>query len=160
MHHPKGFPSRLVRLRADAGMTQKELSKASGISVPQIQRYEMGTSSPRLSALVKLSRALNVEISLLSDAADEPETTEFLLHTPGDSPAPFTMPRDLFVTLSKDAAASGSTLEEHVMALLDYGRRREGGEEVTFDEVLQEMKKTLGEMPPLPSAPHEHPSKD
>ncbi|CAI8752411.1 HTH cro/C1-type domain-containing protein [Pseudomonas chlororaphis] len=160
MHYPKGFPSRLVRLRADAGMTQKSLSKASGISIPQIQRYEMGTSSPRLSALVKLSKALNVDISLLSDAEDEPETTEFILHTPGDLPAPFTMPKDLFAKLSKDATASGSTLEEHVMALLDYGRRLESGENVTFEEVLQDMKKTLSEMPPLPYKPRKRRPKE
>ena len=150
MHHPKGFPSRLVRLRADAGMTQKDLAKASGLSVPQIGRYETGISSPRLSALVKLSKALKVDVSELSDSEGEPETTEFLLHTPGYTPAPFAMPKELFERLEKDAAASSSTMEEHVMALLDYGRRCESGEDVTFEEVLKSMKETLSGMPPIP----------
>lgn len=150
MHHPKGFPSRLVRLRADAGMTQKDLAKASGISVPQIGRYEMGTSSPRLSALVKLAKALNVEIAELSDSEDEPETMEIHLHTPGDKPMPVTFPKDLFDKIVKDAEAWESTVEEQLMAALDYGRRMEQGEDVTFAEVLNEMKQTLRGMPSLP----------
>ncbi|GFM60376.1 hypothetical protein PSCICG_15360 [Pseudomonas cichorii] len=32
--------------------------EASGLSVPQIGRYEMGTSEPRMTALVKLAKAL------------------------------------------------------------------------------------------------------
>ena len=61
MSQQNGFPLKLVRLRADAGMTQRDLAAASGISVPQIGRYEAGISRPRMTALVKLAKALGVE---------------------------------------------------------------------------------------------------
>lgn len=150
MHHPKGFPSRLVRLRAEAGMTQSDLAKASGISKPQIGRYETGVSTPRITALVKLAKALSVDISELTDADAEPETVEILLYTPGEKLAPMTLPKDLFESVAEDADACGSTMEEQIMAMIDYGRRRRGGEQVSFEQVLQEMKETLSKMPPLP----------
>lgn len=70
MHHPNSFSSRLIRLRAEADMTQKDLSRAAGISVPQIGRYEMGTSVPRMNALIKLAKALHVDVSALSGSDD------------------------------------------------------------------------------------------
>jgi transcriptional regulator with XRE-family HTH domain len=81
MHHPKGFPSKLARLRANAEMTQKDLAKASGISVPQIGRYETGLSSPRMTALVKLAKALGVSVESLQDHSDEPDSVSLILES-------------------------------------------------------------------------------
>lgn len=61
MSDQKPFSERLVWARAEAGITQRELAKKAGISVPQIVRYEAGKSMPRLGAALKLARALNVD---------------------------------------------------------------------------------------------------
>lgn len=46
--------------RSKLGITQRELSLETKISIPQIVRYEGGRSHPRLSAVLKLSKALGV----------------------------------------------------------------------------------------------------
>lgn len=61
----ENFAVRLVRFRATAGMTQLDLAKASGVSIAQVGRYETGTSTPRISAITKLAKALNVPTSAL-----------------------------------------------------------------------------------------------
>lgn len=57
----KTFPERLAWARAEAGLTQRELAEKSGISVPQIARYEGGLSKPRLGAALKLARVLGLD---------------------------------------------------------------------------------------------------
>ncbi|RPN10271.1 helix-turn-helix domain-containing protein [Pseudomonas aeruginosa] len=52
--------TRLVRFRAAAGMSQRDLAKASGVSIAQLGRYETGKSTPRVAAITKLAKALNV----------------------------------------------------------------------------------------------------
>ncbi|MCT8165626.1 MULTISPECIES: helix-turn-helix domain-containing protein [unclassified Pseudomonas] len=123
MRHPKGFPSRLVRLRADAGMTQKDLAKASGISVPQIGRYETGTSSPRLSALVKLSEALGVTIDDLQDVDQESKTVTLILEEVGGEDLPLTIDRSAFELLQKAAEETGKPLGDIVSDTLLWGLR-------------------------------------
>ncbi|PLU99928.1 helix-turn-helix domain-containing protein [Pseudomonas plecoglossicida] len=123
MHLPKGFPSRLVRLRADAGMTQKDLAKASGISVPQIGRYETGTSSPRLSALVKLSEALGVTIDDLQDVDPESKTVTLVLEEPDGKEMPLTIDRSAFNLLQRTAKETGRPLSDIVSDTLLWGLR-------------------------------------
>lgn len=55
------FPEKLKQFRAVQGMTQVQLAKESGMSHPQIARYEQGTSKPRMKAVLKLAHALGVE---------------------------------------------------------------------------------------------------
>lgn len=57
------FSNRLIRLRAIAGMSQRDLAKASGVSIAQVGWYETGISAPRYSAIAKLAKALNVSAS-------------------------------------------------------------------------------------------------
>lgn len=54
------FNERLKELREKNHLTQEQLAKASGVSSRMIQRYEYGTSRPRLDAAEKLAKALNV----------------------------------------------------------------------------------------------------
>lgn len=56
------FCERLRELREKAGVTQIELSEKSGVQTRMIQRYEAGTSYPRLSSAEKLASALSVTV--------------------------------------------------------------------------------------------------
>lgn len=55
------FAERLLWARSEAGLTQKDLSEKSGISLPQIVRYEAGRSKPRLGGALKLARVLKMD---------------------------------------------------------------------------------------------------
>ncbi|WDH25074.1 helix-turn-helix domain-containing protein [Pseudomonas chlororaphis] len=149
MHHPKGFPSRLVRLRANAGMTQKELAKASGISVPQIGRYETGLSAPRMTALVKLARALGVEVSAFDNAEQEPETTEFTVVTEGHPDETITLPRSLVSTLNEDADSLGISLEAMLISTIGFAKERQAGGTRSFAEIVKETLDYLESQPPV-----------
>lgn len=61
MTDAKPFSERLLWARSEAGLTQKELASKSGISLPQIVRYEAGRSTPRLGGALKLARALQMD---------------------------------------------------------------------------------------------------
>ena len=54
------FNERLKELREKNNLTQEQLAKNSGVSSRMIQRYEYGTSRPRLDAAEKIAKALNV----------------------------------------------------------------------------------------------------
>ena len=58
--------SKIKTLRLSKSMTQEQLAKVSGVSPPRtIQRYECGTSRPRLDAAEKLAKALNISVDQL-----------------------------------------------------------------------------------------------
>ena len=60
------FSDRLKGLREKNDMTQEQLAKVSGVFPPRtIQRYECGTSRPRLDAAEKLAKALNISVDQL-----------------------------------------------------------------------------------------------
>lgn len=138
MHHPKGFPSRLVHLRADAGMTQRELAKASGLSVPQIGRYEMGTSKPRMTALVKLAKALGKDLSELADADDQPEITELSLVSEDSTSTPIALPKESYDKLQQQAEENGVSLEAMLSAVVIWHHSLRSGTPMTFDEALKQ----------------------
>lgn len=61
---------RIRTLRAQRGMTRKQLAEQSGVSVPYLARVEGGVGNVSLALLHKLASALNVSIeALLSDDA-------------------------------------------------------------------------------------------
>lgn len=64
------FNERLKELREKNNLTQEQLAKNSGISSRMIQRYEYGTSRPRLDAAEKIAKALNVTTDELLGNAD------------------------------------------------------------------------------------------
>lgn len=61
MTDTRSFAERLLWARSEAGLTQKDLSDQSGISQPQIVRYEAGRSKPRLGGALKLARVLKMD---------------------------------------------------------------------------------------------------
>ena len=49
----------LIQARIDAGMTQVQLSEATGISQADISRLENGTRNPSIGLLQRLAEAMN-----------------------------------------------------------------------------------------------------
>jgi transcriptional regulator with XRE-family HTH domain len=59
------FSVNLRELREAAGMTQMELSDASGLHLTEISRLEQGRRDPRLTTLVRLAVGLGVSPAAL-----------------------------------------------------------------------------------------------
>ncbi len=53
-------PSRLAELRKSAGMTQRALAKAAGLSQALIAELERGKHPPSSTSLIRLAAALSV----------------------------------------------------------------------------------------------------
>ena len=64
------FNERLKELREKNNLTQEQLAKISGVSSRMIQRYEYGTSRPRLDAAEKIAKALTITTDELLGNAD------------------------------------------------------------------------------------------
>jgi transcriptional regulator with XRE-family HTH domain len=62
---PMPFPAHLATLRKNKGLTQTALAERCAISVPQLQRYEAGTSQPTLDVIKKLAVVLGVSSDAL-----------------------------------------------------------------------------------------------
>lgn len=97
-------------------MTQSGLAKASGVSHPQIARYERGESNPRMTALVKLAKALGVPVSKLTHEDEEPDSLEMKLSIGGDE--------------------WSMSVPQRLVAELDEIHRRLGGDETSYQVVL------------------------
>ncbi|WP_281916618.1 helix-turn-helix domain-containing protein [Nocardia sputorum] len=61
---------RLKNARKRAGMTQRDLANASGVSLSQIRKIEQGDYEPRLETLRKFAVVLKVRTSQLQDQPD------------------------------------------------------------------------------------------
>ena len=55
-----GNPSSLAALRADAGMTQKELAAAVGVGQGRLSEWERGAHVPSARSIARLAVALGV----------------------------------------------------------------------------------------------------
>ncbi len=65
------FPERLRQKRTEAGMTQEQLAKATGMTTRSIQNYEMGARRPRTDAIIeKLAAAMNCTYEELMGISD------------------------------------------------------------------------------------------
>ncbi len=56
--------------RKKAGLSQKELGKKLGVSQQHIAQYESGKRLPKIETLMRLSRALGVDIDDLADTSE------------------------------------------------------------------------------------------
>jgi len=65
------FPDQLAALRKAKRLTQAALAEACSISLPQLQRYEAGSSQPTLDVIKKLAIALGVSSDALIFEASE-----------------------------------------------------------------------------------------
>jgi transcriptional regulator with XRE-family HTH domain len=81
MAEPETISERLVRLRKEKGLAQKELANRSGISPRMIAYYETEVSHPSLDKLEKIAGALGVSVPELlgtSTTKNASEQTDFL----------------------------------------------------------------------------------
>ncbi|MDD6492528.1 MAG: helix-turn-helix transcriptional regulator [Firmicutes bacterium] len=58
----KAVINQYVACRKSKGMTQTDLSKKTGISQPNITRFESGNYNPSLEMLVKMAEALDMQL--------------------------------------------------------------------------------------------------
>lgn len=65
------FGERLKQLREKAGLTQYALAKASGVTAQAIANIERG-SEPTWPTVIKLARALGVNVSEFDQGDEEP----------------------------------------------------------------------------------------
>lgn len=75
MKFDEHFPKRLLSFRSKFGYTQSELAKLAGVAQRTIASYEIGESTPRMKALVRLANALQVSPEWLSQGAAEHENS-------------------------------------------------------------------------------------
>ena len=66
------FPDRLRQLRADSGLTQKQLAIEVGSSERGLQDYELHKRKPGHDVIIKLCRYFNVSADYLLGLSDEP----------------------------------------------------------------------------------------
>jgi len=64
--------NRIAIRRAALKLTQNDLAELSGLSQPQISRYEAGINEPTGQALVVLAKALQTSIDWLLGTTDDP----------------------------------------------------------------------------------------
>ncbi|MCC7573087.1 MAG: helix-turn-helix transcriptional regulator [Candidatus Methanofastidiosum sp.] len=64
----RNFIDELIELRVEKGMTQKDLSELTGISVPNISRIEAGKQNLSYQMMYKLVNALEGKILLTAQA--------------------------------------------------------------------------------------------
>lgn len=57
--------SNIAKIRAEKGMTQKQLADACDFEKSNMSRIESGNTSPTLTSLLKIAQALDVDISEL-----------------------------------------------------------------------------------------------
>ena len=59
------FSERIKKIRKDLSLSQEEFSDKIGISTDVIQKWEKGTSTPRISVAKSVAQTLNVPLGYL-----------------------------------------------------------------------------------------------
>lgn len=67
-----GFSTRLRELRRNKKITQTVLAGQIGITLKQIQRYELEENEPTLSVLLRLADYFDVSLDYLVGRSDDP----------------------------------------------------------------------------------------
>lgn len=111
------FAERLVWFRAGKGMTQRELSELSGVSLPQITRYETGKSTPRLGAVLKIAAALELDPSVFTEGGT-PHLQKVRLEFPEGGDVSVMFPKDLLHSIEQAAEDAGIPFAEGLNNLL------------------------------------------
>lgn len=74
----RGFePERMVELRSSRGFSRADLARIADVALQTIHNWEAGTQSPQVDVLMRVVRALDIE---MADLIDIPPTHRF----PGD----------------------------------------------------------------------------
>ena len=67
------FPERLVSLRKQRNLTQKDVYASVGMSMLGYQRYEYGTREPAYKYLIALADYFDVSLDYLVGRSDNPD---------------------------------------------------------------------------------------
>jgi transcriptional regulator with XRE-family HTH domain len=59
----KRMAKRIARLRSERGWSQQALADRAGVHRVYVARLELGQQDPRVSVLLRISRALRVKLS-------------------------------------------------------------------------------------------------
>lgn len=70
------FQERIIQLKAEKNVLQKDCAEACGISVRGYQYYEKGMKEPTLSKLLALADFFDVSIDYLVGKTDNPEVNK------------------------------------------------------------------------------------
>lgn len=114
MERLKTLAERLVWHRSRLGISQRELAEKSGVSLPQIARYETGKSAPRLKALMNLASALEIDVSDLSDEKSGAEE---------DREITLSLSDDTILQIEQLAANRGISFNDAVQLLVLWGMK-------------------------------------
>lgn len=66
------FPERLLQLKQERKVLQKDVAAGIGLSLRGYQYYEKGQKEPTLSALIRLADFYDVSLDYLVGRSDEP----------------------------------------------------------------------------------------
>lgn len=67
------FPERIIQLKTDRDLLQKDIAAAIGLSLRAYQYYEKGQKEPTLSVLVRLADFFDVSLDYLVGRSDAPQ---------------------------------------------------------------------------------------
>ena len=110
------FALRLRYYRAEAGLTQQQLSDLSGVSRKQISDYEKEIQkNPRESTVVKLAKALNINTKDLLPEINYPSFEEFS-KIPRTNEVVLNLPAKVISEIEQMAEDSGRSFDDE----LDY----------------------------------------
>lgn len=111
--------ARLKEARAERGLSLEALSKLSGVSRSMLSQIERGASSPTVSSLWNLTRALGVDFAGLLDSSGTPESPIFEHMTAAQTPAFTETGRGCTIRILSSTADAGKT--EVYELLMDAG---------------------------------------
>lgn len=66
------FPDRLVQIRKDRCITQKQLALDLGLSEAGVQNYESGRRKPAFDVLISIADYFDVSLDYLVGRSDDP----------------------------------------------------------------------------------------
>lgn len=115
------FAETLARLRAEKGLTQRQLGSSTGVAWSMISKYESGQSTPRLKILMRLAEALGVSIDELQGHEPEPDSVPIILESPDGHKMPISLDRKTFDQMQEAARASGKPLGEILSETISWG---------------------------------------
>ena len=67
------FPERLLQLKQERKVLQKDVAAGIGLSLRGYQYYEKGQKEPTLSVLIRLADFYDVSLDYLVGRSDDPE---------------------------------------------------------------------------------------
>lgn len=67
------FPSRIIQLKTERKLLQKDIASSIGLSLRAYQYYEKGQKEPTLSTLLRLADYFNVSLDYLVGRSNDPQ---------------------------------------------------------------------------------------